>query len=41
MDERSFKITQNAEILHMYAVQKAAILQKIKNTFLFPKDVIY
>lgn len=36
MDERSFKITQNAEILHMYAVQKAAILQKIKNTFLFP-----
>lgn len=36
MDERSFKIAQNAEILQIYTVQKAALLQKIKNTFLFP-----
>ena len=36
MDEKSFRINQNAEILQMYAVQKASILQKIKNTFLFP-----
>lgn len=36
MDERSFKIAQDADILHQFITQKSAILEKVKGTFLFP-----
>lgn len=36
MDETSFKVQQNVEVLQNYAMQKTLILNKIKGTFLFP-----
>lgn len=36
INEESFKIRQNADILQQYLMQKAVILEKVKGTYLFP-----
>ena len=34
--EQSFKVEQNVQILEQYVLQKGLIIEKLKNTYLFP-----